>query len=171
GTPAYVYSKRAIVDRFRAYDDAFRTQPHRVCYAVKANSNLAVLGLLAEAGAGFDIVSGGELFRVLKAGGDPRSIVFSGVGKTADEIDYALEAGIHGFNCESETELALIDSLAARRGRKAQVAVRVNPDVDAATHPYISTGLREHKFGIEMRAAEELYERALGLPSVILQGV
>ncbi|HZU28882.1 MAG TPA: diaminopimelate decarboxylase [Bryobacteraceae bacterium] len=171
GTPAYVYSKSAILDRFRAYDDAFGVQPHRVCYAVKANSNLAILRLLAEAGAGFDIVSGGELFRVLKAGGDPQSIVFSGVGKTADEIDCALQAGIHGFNCESETELGLIDSLAARRALRAHIALRVNPDVDAATHPYISTGLREHKFGVDMHDAEALYARALALPNLIPHGV
>src|SRR5579884_2506734 len=171
GTPAYVYSKSAILDRFRAYDDAFGVQPHRVCYAVKANSNLAILRLLAEAGAGFDIVSGGELFRVLRAGGDPQAVVFSGVGKTAEEIECALDAGIHSFNCESDTELALIDALAARHGRKAHVALRVNPDVDAATHPYISTGLREHKFGIAMSAAEALYERALGLTSLVPDGL
>jgi len=171
GTPAYVYSKNAIAERFRAYDQAFGAQPHRICYAVKANSNIAVLRLLAEAGAGFDIVSGGELFRVLRAGGDPQAVVFSGVGKTAEEIECALDAGIHSFNCESDTELALIDALAARHGRKAHVALRVNPDVDAATHPYISTGLREHKFGIAMSAAEALYERALGLTSLVPDGL
>jgi len=171
GTPCYVYSKAAILDRYHEYDHAFADTPHRVCYAVKANSNLAVLRLLAEAGAGFDIVSGGELFRVLKAGGDPRSVVFSGVGKTAGEISYALEQGIHSFNCESEPELALIDALASRLGVKASVAVRVNPDVDPATHPYISTGLRENKFGIDIAAVAAVYERARALPNLVLEGV
>src|SRR6202166_1921269 len=148
GTPCYVYSAAAILANFRAYDQSFGAMPHTICYAVKANGNLALLRLLAEAGAGFDIVSGGELFRVLQAGGDPSKVVFSGVGKTADEVQYALANGIHSFNCESEAELALIDSLAARHGVKAGFAIRVNPDVSAATHPYISTGLSEHKFGI-----------------------
>src|SRR5689334_11635247 len=132
GTPAYVYSSGAIVQNFVAYTQAFGALPHTVCYAVKANSSLAILALLAKAGGGFDIVSGGELYRVLQAGGDPSKVVFSGVGKTADEVDYALRTGIHSFNCESETELMLIDALAARYGRKAAVALRVNPDVDAA---------------------------------------
>jgi len=160
GTPCYVYSRAAILDKFRAYETAFGDAPHQTCYAVKANGNLAILKLLAEAGSGFDIVSGGELFRVLKAGGHPDKVIFSGVGKTAAELDYALEQRIRGFNCESEPELALIDSLAARRGVKARVALRVNPDVDAATHPYISTGLRKHKFGIDIAEAEAVYERA-----------
>lgn len=171
GTPSYVYSRAAILDRFRAYEKSFGDVPHKVCYAVKANSNLAILKLLAEAGAGFDIVSGGELFRVLKAGADPAGVIFSGVGKTAQEIDYALEHGIKSFNCESEPELVLIDSLAARRGIQARVAVRVNPDVDAATHPYISTGLRQHKFGIDIAGAEAIYERARSLPNLLLEGV
>ncbi len=171
GTPCYVYSSAAILDRFRAYDQAFGDQPHRVCYAVKANSNLAILKLLAEAGAGFDIVSGGELFRVLKAGANPELVIFSGVGKTAPEIEYALEHKINSFNCESEPELALIDSLASRRGIKARVALRVNPDVDAATHPYISTGLRQHKFGIDIAGAEAVYDRARSLESLVLEGV
>lgn len=171
GTPCYVYSSRAILEAFRAYDAALGSLPHKVCYAVKANSTLAVLALLARAGAGFDIVSGGELFRVLKAGGDPASVVFSGVGKTADEVEYALASGIHGFNCESESEMALIDALAARRGVKARVAVRVNPDVDAATHPYISTGLREHKFGIDIAEVEGVYERAAALAHLSPEGV
>src|SRR5271166_4676397 len=132
GTPAYVYSRAKILGQFRAYEEAFADTPHRVCYAVKANGNLAILKLLAEAGAGFDIVSGGELFRVLKADADPAAVIFSGVGKTAQELDYALENRIRSFNCESEPELALLDSLAARRGVRARVAVRVNPDVDAA---------------------------------------
>ena len=171
GTPCYVYSKAAILDRFFEYDRAFGDVPHKVCYAVKANSNLAILRVLAEAGAGFDIVSGGELFRVLKAGGDPQSVVFSGVGKTAAEIEYALENRIHSFNCESEPELALIDALAARMGVKARVAVRVNPDVDASTHPYISTGLRENKFGIDIGEVSEVYRRAQALPNLELEGV
>ena len=171
GTPSYVYSSAAILDRFRAYDQAFGDVPHKVCYAVKANGNLAILKLLSEAGAGFDIVSGGELFRVLKAGADPAAVIFSGVGKTAQEIDYALEHNIRGFNAESEPELALIDSLAARRGLKPRIALRVNPDVDASTHPYISTGLRKHKFGIDIAEAESVYERAKALPNLVLEGV
>jgi len=171
GTPCYVYSSAGILDRFRAYDQAFGAAPHKVCYAVKANSNLAILKLLADAGAGFDIVSGGELFRVLQAGSDPAAVIFSGVGKTSQELDYALENQIRSFNCESEPELALIDSLAARRGLHARVAIRVNPDVDAATHPYISTGLRKHKFGIDIHEAEQVYERARPLSSLVLDGV
>jgi diaminopimelate decarboxylase len=160
GTPAYVYSSAGICERFRAYDAALDGIPHTVCYAVKANSNLAVLALLARTGAGFDIVSGGELYRVIAAGGDPARTVFSGVGKTADEIEYAIGRGVHSFNCESEAELALIDALAARLGARAAFALRVNPDVDAATHPYISTGMSEHKFGIDIVRAEEVYTRA-----------
>ena len=171
GTPCYVYSKRAILDRFHAYDRAFGEQPHKVCYAVKANSNLSLLRVLAEAGAGFDIVSGGELFRVLKAGADPGKVVFSGVGKTAPEVEYAINCGIHTFNCESEAELALIDSIAARLGAQVRVALRVNPDVDASTHPYISTGLRDHKFGIDMSEVEGVYARAKCLPRLLLEGV
>ncbi|HEX5230049.1 MAG TPA: diaminopimelate decarboxylase, partial [Bryobacteraceae bacterium] len=171
GTPSYVYSRAAILERFQAYDRSFGNVPHKVCYAVKANSNLSILKLLAEAGAGFDIVSGGELFRALQAGADPAGVIFSGVGKTAQEIDYALEHQIKSFNSESEPELALIDSLAARRGVKARVALRVNPDVDASTHPYISTGLREHKFGIHIGEAEAVYERARGYENLLLDGV
>ena len=171
GTPCYIYSRAAIEDRFRAYDRAFGDVPHTVCYAVKANGNLAILRLLAVGGAGFDIVSGGELYRVLKAGGDPARVIFSGVGKTAQEIDYALEHNIRSFNCESEPELALIDSLAARRGQKARVALRVNPDVDASTHPYISTGLRKHKFGVDISHAEAIYDRARSLANLVLEGV
>lgn len=160
GTPAYVYSSDSILRNFRAYDEALAGIEHMVCYAVKANSNLAVLSLLARAGSGFDIVSGGELFRVLRAGGDASRVVFSGVGKTAEEIEAALVHGIHSFNCESEAELALIDALAARCGAKASFALRVNPDVNAATHPYISTGLSEHKFGIDISEAAAIYDRA-----------
>src|SRR5437762_14004744 len=141
GTPSYVYSSGVILENYRAYDEAFGDLDHTVCYAVKANSSLGILSLLAKAGSGFDIVSAGELFRVLKAGGDPKKVVFSGVGKTAAEVEYALAQGIHSFNCESEAELSLIDALAARLGVKAGFSIRVNPDVDAATHPYISTGL------------------------------
>src|ERR1700689_4340662 len=160
GTPAYVYSSRVILDNYRAYDEAFGALPHTVCYAVKANSSLGILSLLARAGSGFDIVSAGELYRVLQAGGDPKKVVFSGVGKTAAEVEYALAKGIHSFNCESEAELALIDAMAARRGVKAGFAIRVNPDVDASTHPYISTGLSEHKFGIAIAEAPGVYERS-----------
>lgn len=171
GTPCYVYSSRGILETYRAYDEALEGIPHRVHYAVKANSSLGVLALLARAGAGFDIVSGGELFRVIKAGGDPRTVVFSGVGKTADEVEYALAQGIHSFNCESEAELALIDALAARRRVKARAAVRVNPDVDALTHPYVSTGLRENKFGVPIAEVDGLYERAGTLKNVALDGM
>ncbi len=171
GTPCYVYSRAAILGKLQAYNQSFGSLPHQVCYAVKANSNLAILQLLAEAGAGFDIVSGGELFRVRKAGADPETVIFSGVGKTAAELDYALEQRIRSFNCESEPELALIDSLAARRGVKARVAVRVNPDVDASTHPYISTGLRKHKFGIDIAEAEAVYERSKALDNLVPDGV
>jgi diaminopimelate decarboxylase len=171
GTPAYVYSTQTILDNFRAYDEAFGDIPHLVCYAVKANSSMALLALLARAGAGFDIVSGGELFRVLKAGGDASKVVFSGVGKTADEVDYALAQGIHAFNCESEAELALIDAIAARRGTHVGFAIRVNPDVDAATHPYISTGLSQHKFGIDIAEAAGVYARARQFRNLSAEGV
>src|SRR5579862_8516624 len=171
GTPCYVYSAAAILENFRAYDQTFGAMPHTICYAVKANGNLAVLRLLAEAGAGFDIVSGGELFRVLKAGGDPSKVVFSGVGKTAAEIDEALAAGIFNFNCESEPELALIDALGHRRGVKARVALRVNPDVETDTHHYISTGKLAHKFGVDIAEAEAIYERARKHENLLLEGV
>jgi diaminopimelate decarboxylase len=171
GTPCYVYSGGAILQKYRAYDEALTGLPHRICYAVKANSNIGILALLAQAGSGFDIVSGGELFRVLKAGGDPSKIVFSGVGKTAAEIDYALDRRIHMFNCESEAELSLIDGLAARYGATARVALRVNPDVNAQTHPYISTGLRSHKFGVDIAEVEQVYEKAKALRNLVLEGV
>ncbi|MDE3166473.1 MAG: diaminopimelate decarboxylase [Acidobacteriota bacterium] len=171
GTPAYVYSASAILRNYRAYSAAFGDLPHTVCYAVKANSSLGVLSLLARAGAGFDIVSGGELFRVLRAGGDPSKIVFSGVGKTRDEVEYALSSGIHSFNCESEAELALIDALASRLGLKAGFSIRVNPDVDAVTHPYISTGLSQHKFGIAIAEAEAVYQRSRRFASLSAEGV
>ena len=171
GTPAYVYSSESLLTNYRAYDDSFGDLPHTICYSVKANSSLAVLALLAKAGAGFDIVSGGELFRVLQAGGDPSRVVFSGVGKTAAEVEYALASGIHSFNCESEAELALIDAMAARHGVKAGFSIRVNPDVDAVTHPYISTGLSKHKFGIPMADAARVYEQARGYRHLTAEGV
>jgi diaminopimelate decarboxylase len=171
GTPAYVYSSQSLLANYRAYDESFGDLPHIVCYAMKANSSLGVLALLARAGAGFDIVSGGELYRLLQAGGDPAKVVFSGVGKTAAEVEYALESGIHSFNCESEAELALIDAIAARRGVKAGFSIRVNPDVDAATHPYISTGLSTHKFGIAMAAAPAVYEHARRYRNLAAEGV
>jgi len=170
-TPAYIYSSAVILENYRAYDEAFGDLPHAVCYAVKANSSLGILALLAGAGAGFDIVSGGELFRVIQAGGDPSKVVFSGVGKTAEEVEYALAHGIHSFNCESEPELALIDAMAARRGVRAGFAVRVNPDVDAATHAYISTGLSEHKFGINIAEAGAVYERSRQFRNLSAEGV
>lgn len=171
GTPCYVYSGATILENFRAYDETFGAMPHTICYAVKANGNLAILRLLAQAGAGFDIVSGGELFRVLKAGGDPAKIVFSGVGKTSAEINDALGAGIFNFNCESEPELALIDALAHRRGIQARVALRVNPDVEADTHHYISTGRLAHKFGVDIGEAEAIYDRARTLENLLIEGV
>ncbi len=171
GTPCYVYSAGAVLANFGAYDSSFGDLPHTVCYAVKANGNLALLRLLAQAGAGFDIVSGGELYRVLKAGGDPSKVVFSGVGKTAAEIGEALAAGIFVFNCESEPELALVNALAHRRGVKARVALRVNPDVDAATHAYISTGSLAHKFGVDIALAEAVYDQARQHENLLIEGV
>lgn len=171
GTPCYVYSAEAILSRFRAYDAAFGETPHTVCYAVKANGNLAILQLLAREGAGFDIVSGGELYRVLQAGGDPAKVVFSGVGKKREEIEYALENGIFSFNSESEPELTWISAAAVKLGKKARVALRVNPDVDASTHEYISTGLKEHKFGIDIALAEGVYRRTSELPGLTLDNV
>jgi diaminopimelate decarboxylase len=171
GTPAYVYSRRIILENYAAYHEAFADLPHAVCYAVKANSSLAVLALLAKAGAGFDIVSGGELFRVLQAGGNPAKVVFSGVGKTAEEVEYALGKGIHSFNCESESELEMIDAMAARQGVTAGFSIRVNPDVDPSTHPYISTGLSEHKFGIAIAEAPGVYARARRLRNLSAEGV
>jgi diaminopimelate decarboxylase len=171
GTPCYVYSAATILANYRAYEGALQGAPHTICYAMKANGNLAILRLLARAGAGFDIVSGGELYRVLKAGGDPAKVVFSGVGKTSEEIDAALAAGIFAFNCESEPELALVDALAHRRGIQARVALRVNPGVETATHAYISTGSLAHKFGIDIGQAEGVYERARQHENLLLEGV
>ncbi|MBV9034805.1 MAG: diaminopimelate decarboxylase [Acidobacteriaceae bacterium] len=171
GTPCYIYSQKAILSRFAEYRNALDGIPNQVCFAVKANSNLGVLSLLARAGAGFDIVSGGELYRILAAGADPASVVFSGVGKTEEEIRFALDKGIHSFNCESEWELEQISRIAVGLGRTASVAIRVNPDVNAITHPYISTGLREHKFGIDMNEAERIYAQALKLHGIRPEGV
>jgi diaminopimelate decarboxylase len=171
GTPCYVYSSGAMLEAYRTYDAALTGLPHLICYAVKANSTLAVLSLLAKEGCGFDIVSGGELFRVLEAGGDPARVVFSGVGKTAGEIEFALRSGICNFNCESEGELAAIDRVAGSLGMKARFSMRVNPDVDAVTHPYISTGLRDHKFGIDIADAPAVYSRARALTNLQASGV
>ncbi len=171
GTPCYVYSRAAIEERFRAFDAAFGARDHLVCYAVKANSNLAVLNLLARLGAGFDIVSGGELTRVLAAGGAPSKIVFSGVGKAEAEMRAALEAGIHCFNVESEAELSQLNRVAGKLGKTAPVSLRVNPDVDPGTHPYISTGLKENKFGIGIDQARALYARAKAFAHIRFEGV
>lgn len=171
GTPTYVYSRADIESAWRAYDDALAGMPHLVCYAVKANSSLAVLNVLARLGAGFDIVSGGELERVLRAGGDPARVVFSGVGKTEAEMARALEVGVHCFNVESEPELERLSAVATRLGRTARISLRVNPDVDANTHPYISTGLKENKFGIEFDRALPAYRHAATLPGLEVIGV
>jgi diaminopimelate decarboxylase len=171
GTPTYVYSRATLERHYRAFDTALAGLDHRVCYAVKANSNLAVLQVLARLGAGFDIVSGGELARVLRAGGQADRVVFSGVGKKSAEIEQALTAGIACFNVESEAELLRLGTLAAQRGQRARVALRVNPDVDAKTHPYISTGLKENKFGVDIAEAERLYALAATLPGIEIDGV
>ncbi len=171
GTPTYVYSRAHIEAQYRAYADALEGMPHLVCFAVKANSNLGVLNVLARLGAGFDIVSRGELERVLAAGGEPGRIVFSGVGKTRDDMRRALEVGVHCFNVESTDELERLQQVAAELGMKAPVSLRVNPDVDAGTHPYISTGLKENKFGIDIDNAEAVYARAAELPNLKVVGV
>ena len=171
GTPCYVYSKAAISNNFLAYQSALADKEHLICYAVKANSNIAVLQTLAELGAGFDIVSIGELERVLRAGGNPAKVVFSGVAKTASEMQRALELGIHCFNVESEAELELLNSTAASCDAIAAVSLRVNPDVDAQTHPYISTGLKENKFGIDINLAAKVYQRAAQMAHINVVGV
>ncbi len=171
GTPTYVYSRATIERHWQAFDAAFAGVEHLVCYAVKANSNLAVLNLMARLGSGFDIVSGGELERVLAAGGDPARVVFSGVGKRADEMRRALQVGIRCFNVESLPELERLNAVAGELGVKAPVALRVNPDVDAGTHPYISTGLKENKFGIDIAEAEAVYAKAAALPHLEVTGV
>ena len=171
GTPCYVYSRAALTEAWRAFDTAFAGRDHLVCYAVKANSTLAVLNLLARLGSGFDIVSGGELARVLAAGGDPRKVVFSGVGKTAEEMRQALTAGIHCFNVESESELARLEAVAAQCGKTAAMSLRVNPDVDPRTHPYIATGLKENKFGIAYEDAPGLYRKARTMRHLAVTGI
>ena len=171
GTPSYVYSKAAIEDRYRAFEDALQNWQARICYSVKANSSLAVLSLLARLGAGFDIVSGGELERVLRAGGDARKVVFSGVAKRADEIRRSLLAGIYCFNIESLPELDRIEHIAGEMDIPANVSLRVNPDVDADTHPYISTGQKENKFGLSIDQARELYQRIADSRSLRVTGV
>ncbi|WP_028302478.1 diaminopimelate decarboxylase [Oceanospirillum beijerinckii] len=171
GTPLYVYSRKTLERHYRAYDDALAAQDHLICYAVKANSNLAVLNVLARLGAGFDIVSVGELERVLTAGGDPAKVIFSGVGKQPAEMRRALEVGIKCFNVESEAELERLSEVASAMGVQAPVSLRVNPDVDAQTHPYISTGLKENKFGISIDRAEEVYRKAASLPNLDVKGV
>jgi diaminopimelate decarboxylase len=171
GTPCFVYSRAALESAFREFDAAFAAVPHLVCYAVKANSNLAVLNLFARLGSGFDIVSGGELARVIAAGGDPAKIVFSGLGKTAAEMAQALELSIHCFNVESASELEHLNRVAGRLGRRAPVSFRVNPDVDPRTHPYISTGLKENKFGVAFDTARALYRRAASLPHIRVRGI
>ncbi|EJM88728.1 diaminopimelate decarboxylase [Pseudomonas sp. GM74] len=171
GTPTYVYSRAHIEAQYLAYADALAGMPHLVCFAVKANSNLGVLNVLARLGAGFDIVSRGELERVLAAGGTPDKIVFSGVGKTRDDMRRALEVGVHCFNVESTDELERLQVVAAELGVRAPISLRVNPDVDAGTHPYISTGLKENKFGIAIADAEDVYVRAAQLPNLEVVGV
>ncbi|WP_297798151.1 diaminopimelate decarboxylase [uncultured Marinobacter sp.] len=171
GTPTYVYSRATLERHYRAYDDALKGRPHLVCYAVKANSNLAVLNVLARLGAGFDIVSAGELERVIHAGGDPANVVFSGVGKQEWEMRRALEVGVRCFNVESDTELDRLNTVAGELGKQAPVSLRVNPDVDAGTHPYISTGLKENKFGIDITEAPEVYARAAAMPNLNVIGV
>ena len=171
GSPCYIYSRATLERHWRAFDDALAKHDHLVCFAVKANSNLAVLNVLARLGSGFDIVSGGELERVLAAGGDAGKIVFSGVGKTASEMRRALEVGIRCFNVESEAELVLLNETAGEQGVKAPVSIRVNPNVDAKTHPYISTGLKENKFGIDISLAPEIYVRASKMPHLKIEGV
>src|SRR5215813_7669859 len=171
GTPVYVYSERTLERHVRVFDDAFRSVPHLICYAVKANSNINILQRFAEWGTGFDIVSGGELFRVLRAGGSAEKVIFAGVGKTADEIRYALDTNILFFNVESSAELELIHTIARDAGKKARVSIRANPDVDPRTHPYISTGMQKHKFGVSLSDARQLYRTARQLPNINVVGV
>jgi diaminopimelate decarboxylase len=171
GTPLYIYSASTILDHYSRLDAALKSLDHLICYAVKANSNRAILKLLADAGAGFDIVSGGELFRVIKAGADPKKITFAGVGKTRGEIEYALEQNVHSFNVESEAELEQIDKIAGAKKKRAPIALRVNPDVDPHTHKYISTGSHENKFGIALTEAPRIYDRAAKMANIDIVGV
>lgn len=171
GTPCYVYSRATIERHYHAFADAAQHHPHLICYAVKANSNIAVLDLLARLGSGFDIVSEGELRRVIAAGGDPKKVVFSGVAKTADEMRYALQLGIKCFNVESEAELNRLQQVAQELDLSAPVSIRVNPDIDAKTHPYISTGLKANKFGIDINDAERIYQQAAAASHLQVVGV
>jgi diaminopimelate decarboxylase len=171
GTPAYVYSLATLKRHFRVFDQAFTAVPHIVCFSVKANSNIALLRAFAKEGGGFDIVSAGELFRALKAGGDPKKIVFSGVGKKKEEIEYALNSGILMFNVESEHEMVALDEIAGGMGRKAPISLRINPDVDPQTHPYISTGMKKAKFGVDLKRSLESYKKAVSLPNLQVVGV
>ena len=171
GTPAYIYSRAGLEAGYKAYEDALGDWPHLIAYAVKANSNLAVLKVLAELGAGFDIVSVGELERVLAAGGDPGRVVFSGIGKQVHEIQRALTVGVHCFNVESEPELDRIQTVASEMDKVAAISLRVNPDVDARTHPYIATGLRDNKFGVDFNRAVEVYQRAAEMSNIEVTGV
>jgi diaminopimelate decarboxylase len=171
GTPAYVYSLATLKRHFNVFDRAFAKVPHIVCFSVKANSNLALLRAFAKQGSGFDIVSAGELFRALKAGGDPRKIVFSGVGKKKHEIEYALNTGILMFNVESEEELTALNEIAGGIGKKAPISLRVNPDVDPQTHPYISTGMKKAKFGVDIKKSLETYKKAVSLKNLEVVGV
>lgn len=171
GTPCFIYSRATLERHYRAYEKALTGLPNMICYAVKANSNLAVLNVLARLGAGFDIVSGGELSRVLKAGGDPAKVIFSGLGKTVAEMQQALQAGIHCFNVESEAELTRLNEVALQLGLPASISIRVNPDVDAGTHPYISTGLKENKFGISTDRALEVYRAAAKMEGIRIAGI
>ena len=171
GTPAYIYSRATIERHWKAFDNAAGSHPHLICYAVKANSNLGVLNLMARLGSGFDIVSVGELLRVIQAGGDPKKVVFSGVAKTEVEISTALQAGIHCFNVESISELYRINEVAESLNMKAPISIRINPNIDAGTHPYISTGLKENKFGIEIEQALTVYNIANDLPFLEVKGV
>jgi diaminopimelate decarboxylase len=171
GTPTYIYSKNTLIDTFESFQKGLLKTNHLICFAVKANSNIAILNLFANLGAGFDIVSGGELERVLYAGGDPQKIVFSGVGKTASEIEAALKANILCFNVESRSELLRIEAVASKINIKAPISIRVNPDVDAKTHPYISTGLKDNKFGVDFNQALALYLEAKGMSYIEIKGV
>src|SRR6478736_5967910 len=171
GTPLYIYSAGTVLDHYTRLDAALAPLDHLICYAVKANSNRAILKLLAEAGAGFDIVSGGELFRALKAGADPGKCTFPGVGKRREEIEYALDRGVYSFNVESEAELDYINEIASAKSQRAPIALRVNPDVAAETHAYISTGKSENKFGIALDRVGQIYERASKMPAVAIRGV
>jgi diaminopimelate decarboxylase len=171
GTPFYLYSYRTLVRHFTVFDDAFKGIPHLICYSAKANSNLSLLRLFVNLGGGVDIVSGGELYRALKGGADPKKIVFSGVGKREDEIEYALRTGILMFNVESSQELQRINDVAGRIGEKAPISIRVNPDIDPKTHPYISTGLKQNKFGIDILRAPMAYRLASQLPNLKILGI